>query len=165
MALTPQRVLICCHDLWLSILNITWKNLQTRFCSALCRAWVRLCKEWVIKKKRRMKCRSCIENANSYSLICKTAQWHLPDSRAVDKNRALALLWISSIRVCPVLLILSSFFHLSPPPPAQQTSPFLRLSSWSAALQAGGVILCETCLINEYPDLCCRRGALELHRG
>lgn len=110
-----------------------------------------------------MKCRRCIENANSYSLICKTARWHLPDSRAVDKNRALTLLWISAARVCPVLLILSSLFHFSPPPPAQPTSllkssPSLRRSSWSAALQAGGVVMCETCLINDDPDLCYRGG-------
>lgn len=156
---------ICCHDLWFSIFIQPGlvKLQQTRFCSALCRAWVRLCKEWVIKKKRRMKCRRCIENASSYSLICKTAHWHLPDSRAVDKNRALTLLWISTARVCPVLLVLSSLFHFSPPPPAQPTSllkssPSLCRSSWSAALQVGGIVLCETCLINEDPDLCYRWG-------
>lgn len=83
---------------------------QKRFCPVLCGAWVRLCKEWVIKnRKRRVKCRSCIENAISNSLICKTARWHLPDSRAVDKNRALTLFRMSAARVCPVLLVLSAF--------------------------------------------------------
>lgn len=162
---------ICCNDLWSSVFNITW-TCETPPDAVLLGALqsLGLCKEWVIKEKRGMKSRRCIENANSYSLICKTAQWHLPDSRGADKNRALTLLWTSAAHVCPVLLILSSLLHFSPPPPAQQTSfpkssPSLRCSSWSAALQAGGIILCETCLINEDPDLCYRGGALELHRG
>lgn len=50
--------------------------------------------------------------------------------------------------------------HLLQPirPPSWSPPPSLRRSSWSAALQAGGVVLCETCLINEDPDLCYRGG-------
>lgn len=65
---------------------------------------------------------------------------------------------------CPLLMcalscLSSLLFYFGPAPPAHQTSILksslsLRRFSWSAALQAGGVILCETCLINEDPDLC-----------
>lgn len=60
-----------------------------------------------------MKCRRCIENANSNSLICKTARWHLPGSRAVDKNKALTLFWMPAAHVRPVLLVLSAFLFRS----------------------------------------------------
>lgn len=73
------------------------------------KASVRQCKEWVIEKKWRIKCRRCNRNANSYSLICKTPRWHLPDSRAADKNRAFILLWLSITRVSLLLLVLSVF--------------------------------------------------------
>lgn len=68
------------------------------------------------KKTQRTKSRRWIKNASSCSLICKTARWHLPDSRAVHEWGLLASLQVSIPHVSnhlPVLFV----FLFSPYPP------------------------------------------------